>query len=204
MLTIQQAKQELKIAVQNNPGLWEQHSEVAAGNARRIAEKVPGMDPEKAYIMGLLHDIGRRVGVTGMRHIVDGYQYLLGIGQREIARICITHSYPIKDPKLFAGKQDCTPEEEALVRQVLESREYDDYDRLIQLCDAISLPTGPCIMEKRFVDVVMRHGMEAFTADKWKAYYALKKHFDTLCGCNIYTLLPGIMENSVENLILNL
>lgn len=201
MLTIQQAKQELKIAVQNNPGPWQQHCEVAADNARRIAEKVPGMDAEKAYILGLLHDIGRRVGVTGMRHTVDGYRYLVSIGEESLARVCITHSYPIKDHDLYAGKQDCTPEENALVRQVLEERDYDDYDRLIQLCDAISLPEGPCIMEKRFVDVVMRHGMEAFTADKWKAYYALKKHFDTLCGCNIYTLLPGVIENSMTNLI---
>lgn len=200
MLTMEQAMHELKIAVANNPGPWEQHSEVAADNARRIAEKVPGMDADKAYIMGLLHDIGRRQGVTGMRHIVDGYQYLRSIGQNEIAPICITHSYPIKDPAMFAGKHDCTPEETGLVRQVLENREYDDYDRLIQLCDAISLPAGACIMEKRFVDVVMRHGMESFTVDKWKKYMELKKHFDTLCGCNIYTLLPDIMENSMTDL----
>ena len=201
MLTIEQAKQELKLAVQNNPGPWEQHSLVTADNAMRIAEKIPGMDPEKAYIMGLLHDIGRREGITGMRHIVDGYRYLISIGEEEIAPICITHSYPIKDPKLFAGKQDCTPEEIALVRQVLENREYDDYDRLIQLCDAISLPNGACIMEKRFVDVVMRHGMYAFTVEQWRKYMEIKKYFDTLCGCNIYTLLPGIMENSMGNLI---
>lgn len=201
MLTVEQAMQELKIAVQNNPGPWEQHSLVAAENAKRIAEKVPGMDPEKAYIMGLLHDIGRRVGVTGMRHIVDGYRYMMELGETDIATICITHSYPIQDPELFAGKHDCTPEEKSLICRVLESRTYDDYDRLIQLCDAISLPEGACIMEKRFVDVAMRHGMESFTVDKWRAYYQIKEHFDRLCGCNIYTLLPGIVENSMGNLI---
>ena len=201
MLTIEQAKQELKIAAENNPGPWEQHSLAAADNARRIAEKVPGMDPEKAYVMGLLHDIGRRVGVTGMRHVVDGYNYLLSIGEEEIAPVCITHSYPIKAPEMFAGKHDCTPEEELLIHHVVVDRAYDDYDRLIQLCDAISLPTGACIMEKRFVDVVMRHGMDSFSTEKWKAYFDLKKYFDTLCGCNIYTLLPDIVENSLENLI---
>ena len=201
MLTIEQAMQELKIAVQNNPGPWEQHSLVAADNARIIAEKVPGMDAEKAYVMGLLHDIGRRVGVTGMRHIVDGYNYLLSIGQTELAPICITHSYPIKDPELFAGKKDCTAEEKELVQAVLDNRAYDDYDRLIQLCDAISLPTGACIMEKRFVDVVMRHGMFAYTVDKWKKYIEIKKYFDSLCGCNIYSLLPGLFENSMEDLM---
>ena len=77
MITIEQAQNELNMAVRNNPGPWEQHSLVTADNARRIAEKVPGMDPEKAYIMGLLHDIGRREGVTGMLHLIDGYDYLM-------------------------------------------------------------------------------------------------------------------------------
>lgn len=201
MLTVQQAKYELEIAVRNNPGPWEQHSLSSAENARLIAEKVPGMDPEKAYVMGLLHDIGRRVGVTGMRHIVDGYRYLLSIDEIEIAPVCITHSYPIKDPEMFAGKHDCTAEEKELVRKVLESREYDDYDRLIQLCDAISLPNGACIMEKRFVDVVMRHGMFACTVDKWKKYMEIKAHFDDLCGCDIYSLLPNVYENSIVSLL---
>lgn len=200
MLTIEQAKEELRIAVQNNPGPWEQHSLVSADNAMRIAEKA-GMEPEKAYIMGLMHDIGRRVGVTGMRHIVDGYRYLMEIGQPEIAPVCITHSYPIKDPDMFAGKHDCTEEEKKLVADILKNKEYDDYDRLIQLCDAISLPEGACIMEKRFVDVVLRHGMDSFTIEKWRAYLELKKYFDSLCGCDIYTLLPGIIENSMTNLI---
>ena len=72
MLSIAEARQELKTAAYMNPGPWEQHSEVTAENARRIAQKVPGMNPEKAYVMGLLHDIGRREGVTGMRHLMDG------------------------------------------------------------------------------------------------------------------------------------
>ena len=200
MLTIEQAREELKLAAQRNPGPWEQHSLVAADNARRIAEKVSGMDAEKAYILGLLHDIGRREGITGMRHTVDGYRYLLEIGQPELAPVCITHSYPVCDPQLFAGKDDCTTEERMLIAEVLSSREYDDYDLLIQLCDAISLPEGACIMEKRFVDVLMRHGMNSFNKGKWEAYYRIKNHFDSLCGCNIYTLLPGIVENTFENL----
>ena len=201
MLTIEEAKRELKIAVQNNPGPWEQHSLVAADNARRIAEKTPGMDPERACVAGLLHDIGRRAGITGMRHIVDGYTYLISIGQTELAPICITHSYPIKDPEMFAGKHDCTPAEKKLVKKILESREYDDYDRLIQLCDAISLPSGACIMEKRFVDVVLRHGIDSFSVEKWKKYIEIKKYFDTLCGCDIYTLLPRVFENSMTDLL---
>ena len=83
----------------------------------------------------------------------------------------------------------------------LKNKEYNNYDTLIQLCDAISLPNGACIMEKRFVDVALRHGLPDFTMDKWKAYMNIKKYFDTLCNCNIYTLLPNILENSSTSLI---
>ena len=72
---------------------------------------------------------------------------------------------------------------------------------LSQLCDAISLPNGACIMEKRLVDVALRHGLPDFTLDKWKAFMNTKKHFDELCGCNIYTLLPNVLENSSVNLV---
>ena len=200
MLTIEEAKRELEIAVQNNPGPWEQHSLVTADNARAIAERVPGMNPEKAYIMGLLHDIGRREGVTGMRHVIDGYDYLMSLGQPELAAICLTHSYATQNAEHFEGKHDCTPEQTAFIQNFLETHEYDDYDKLIQLCDAISLPAGACIMEKRFVDVALRYGVQDYTLQRWRAYIRWKKYFDDLCGCDLYTLLPGVYENSIANL----
>lgn len=200
MLTVEQAKRELEIAVQNNPGPWEQHSLVAADNARRIAEKA-GMDSEKAYVMGLLHDIGRRVGVTGMLHLIDGYDYMMSLGEPELAAICLTHSFAAKNVEYFEGKHDCSPAQKAFIKEFLDNHEYDDYDKLIQLCDAVSLPEGACIMEKRFVDVALRHGIQAYTTKRWRAYLGLKKYFDSLCGCDIYTLLPGVVENSMVNLI---
>ena len=200
MLTIEQAKRELNIAVQNNPGPWEQHSLVTADNAMRIAEKA-GMDPAKAYIMGLMHDIGRREGVTGMRHVIDGYTYMMELGEPELAVICLTHSFASQNVEHFEGKHDCTSEQKAFIKAFVENREYDDYDKLIQLCDALSLPTGACLVEKRFVDVALRYGVQDYTTTRWRAFLGLKKYFDNLCGCNIYTLLPGIIENSMTNLI---
>ena len=166
MLTIEQAKKELQIAVQNNPGPWEQHSLVTADNACRIAEKVPGMDSQKAYLMGLLHDIGRREGVTGMRHLIDGYNHMMGLKEPEIARICLTHSFASQNVEHFEGKHDCTADQKNFIKNFVENRVYDNYDKLIQLCDAISLPEGACIMEKRFVDVALRYGVRKYTTTR--------------------------------------
>ena len=201
MLTPDNARKELELAAQLNPGPWEQHSISVANNARLIAVQVPNMDSDRAYVMGLMHDIGRRAGVTGIRHIFDGYDYMMSLNEPKIARICLTHSFPIKDVRTFFGKYDCTQEQLEFLRDFLDRLEFDDYDILIQLCDAISLPNGACIMEKRFIDVALRHGLPDFTVDKWKAFMRTKKHFDQLCRCNVYDILPNVLENSSVNLV---
>jgi hypothetical protein len=71
-------------------------------------------------------------------------------------------------------------------------------DRLIQLCDSISMFHGAVLMEKRLIDVVMRHGLPEWTLRKWNEYFSLKQHFDSLAKCNIYALLPDIVENTFE------
>lgn len=57
------AERELKIAAAMNHGPWEDHSRNVARAAQRIAARCPEMNSEKAYVCGLLHDIGRRTGM---------------------------------------------------------------------------------------------------------------------------------------------
>ena len=201
MLTTEQAREELREALRRNPGKWGAHSDSVANNARLIAEKTGTLDPRKAWILGLMHDIGRRAGVTGMAHTLDGYDYMMALGEPEIARVCLTHSFPVRDIGTFFGKVDVTPERVEFLDCFLKETEYDDYDRLIQLCDAMSLPEGACIMEKRLIDVALRYGFPEGTLEKWTAFLNLKKYFDRLCGCCIYDLLPNVMENSCIDLI---
>lgn len=51
-----------------NPGPWGRHCLTAAYCAEKIAGACGNMDTEKVYILGLLHDIGRKFGV---RHAVS-------------------------------------------------------------------------------------------------------------------------------------
>lgn len=201
MLTIQQANEQLQTAYQKNPGPWVEHSRSVAENARRIAEHTDCIDPDTSYTMGLLHDIGRAAGVSGIRHIFDGYDRMIALGQPTIARICLTHSFPLKNIRAFQGSFDCSEQQLAFLQRFLDSCSYDNYDRLIQLCDALSLPSGACILEKRLVDVALRHGINDLSLEKWSAFLQLKQHFDRLCRCNLYTLLPNVLENSSVDLI---
>ena len=71
---------------------WVQHSRNVGIAARNIAGRVSGLDPDKAYTLGLLHDIGRRVGVVGVvRHVWEGYRYCMENWWDEVARVCICH-----------------------------------------------------------------------------------------------------------------
>lgn len=37
------------------------------------------MEADKAYVIGLLHDIGRRVGVVNIpKHVYEGYRFCMG------------------------------------------------------------------------------------------------------------------------------
>lgn len=68
--TREEAEALLREAEQCNPGPWGDHSRTAAHCAEAIAAHCPGLDPDKAYILGLLHDIGRRFGVRHLGHCV--------------------------------------------------------------------------------------------------------------------------------------
>jgi putative nucleotidyltransferase with HDIG domain len=183
-------------AASRNLGPWVQHSLYVAQAARLLAEQIPGLDPDTAERLGLCHDIGRRAGVTDMRHVLDGYTYLTQLGFDGAARICLTHSFPVKNIHAGAGQWDCSAEELHFLEGLLEKVEYNGYDRLIQLCDALALPTGYCLIEKRLVDVALRHGTNPYTIDKWKAFFAIQKEFEAVIGQSIYTFLPGVIDNT--------
>ena len=89
----------------------------------------------------------------------------------------------------YNGQNDCSEEETTFIASFIDSVEYDDYDRLIQLCDAISFSNGPTYVEKRLVDVVLRRGFNDLTIPKWKAFLELRTYFDEKTGTDIYKLL---------------
>src|SRR5512136_110270 len=133
-----QAEQWLQEAGVLNPGPWVAHSRYVAEAAQIIATRLPSLEPEVAYILGLLHDIGRRAGVTGMRHVLDGYRFLSGEGFPDAARICLTHSFPNRRVEEIFGEWDCSADELAFIAAYLARSELTAYDRLIVLCDSLA------------------------------------------------------------------
>ena len=201
--TVERAEGYFKDASELVPGPWVMHCQHVAEAARRIAAAHPELDAEVAYILGLLHDIGYRGGfkVPPVRHLLDGYSFLRDEGFDGAARVCLTHSFPapIRCVDAFASPWDCAPEERQLVQDFVDGIEYTTYDRLIQLCDCLGEATGFCLIEKRLVDVALRHGFNAWTIEKWRAFLGLKREFDEAIGTSIYRLLPGVVENTFRS-----
>ena len=194
--SLEEAAQMMAEAERKNPGPWVRHSTFTAEAAKAIASRLPALDPSTAYILGYLHDIGRREGITGMRHVIDGYVYLMEQGFDDAARICLTHAFPLKKIYAVSGEWDCSQEDFDLANDLLSKIDYTAYDRLIQLCDAVALPTGFCLIEKRMIDVALRYGVNGYTIERWKAHLEVQKEFEQVIGQSIYQLLPGVVENT--------
>lgn len=192
----QNAELALKKAAESNPGAWVSHSRYVAEACKNIALHCKSLSAEQAYLFGLLHDIGRYAGVSSEKHLIDGYRYCMERGWEKAAQICISHAFMIQDINTSIGRFDVSKEDYLFMKEFVANAVYDDYDRLVQLCDSLALPTGFCLLEKRFVDVTIRYGVHPSTIDRWKKILEIKAFFEKEAGCSLYTLLPGVIENS--------
>lgn len=190
------AERELVIAGQLNKGPWIKHSINVGLAAQIIAGKCSNLNPDKAYVLGLLHDIGRRYGISARRHSFDGYKFMMEKGWDEAARICLTHSFPVTDFDKEIGGNDMSEEESEFVRKYLNNISYDDYDKLLIVCDSIADAQGFCMLEKRFVNTTRRYGTFPFTVERWNATFEMKEYIEKQINCSIYDILPNVKETT--------
>lgn len=137
-------------------------------NAANLAYKIAGLcglDPNKAYVYALHHDIGRFETYDNKgdldvndrhRHPIVGYKILLSIGLPNEARVCVTHAFVGKLNK-YSKLYD--KDDNMLVNEIL-SQPFDDYDQLIQLVDEMSVLEGYSALETRFTRKVLEEGFK--------------------------------------------
>lgn len=182
--TREEAMRLVRDGVVCNPGSWGKHCLTAAHCAEKIARACGDMDPEKAFILGLLHDIGRKFGVRHLGHVSDGYTYMKSLGYDEATKICLTHSFNNHTVDEYVGKFDVSAEELMLIKTELDKVVYDEYDWLIQLCDSLAGAEGVLDIEERMGDVKKRYG--SYPQDKWDSNIRLLHYFEKKMNKNIY------------------
>ena len=172
-----------------NDGGWIVHSLAVGTAAERIAALVDGLDAERAFALGALHDIGRRFGEMGMNHVILGYRFLLAQGDTEAAEICLTHSFPVQEITAVNGGWDLAAEDYAFLDSFLQTRTYTLYDRLIQLCDAMATGDGIVAIERRMMDIMLRYGIDETSLPRWRTLFAMKEDFERRMGCSVESVL---------------
>lgn len=202
------AKELLEWAYEQNPGPWFEHSlHVAHATENIIIELIKNgynLDADIAYNAALLHDIGRYKGFTkSVIHSYDGYMYMNDLGYTGNAVICVTHSFPCKNEHIdIAAEWSLVPDHmrSRLVEILNEHCNYDLYNKVITLCDALADAGGFTTLERRLISVGLRHGTTSHTSLHWKGFYAIKKELEALMGKSIYTVLPDVEKSIYEDI----
>ncbi len=87
----------------------------------------------------------------------------------------------IQDIATSIGVFDVSDEDYLFMKEFVANAVYDDYDHLVQLCDALAMPTGFCLLEKRFVDVTIRYGVHTATNRQVEKDYETSNGFFGNC-----------------------
>ena len=183
----------LKEGAAKNPGPWKEHSHAVAEAAEKLALAVnqncgkEKMNPNLAYIYGLLHDIGRQEGFCYIAHVYKGYHFMMSFGYKNVARICLTHSFQRQIMDDWFGTVDLPQEKMNEIENLLGAIQYDDYDRMIQLLDSICAADGTKNLELRIADIKSRYG--SYPQGKKDKNFKLKEYFEKLAGKNIYNVI---------------
>jgi hypothetical protein len=82
-----------------------------------------------------------------------------------------------------------------LVEILNEHSQYDLYNKVVTLCDALADADGFTTLEKRLVSVGLRHGTNSHTSLHWKGFYEIKKELETLLEKSIYAFLPEVEKS---------
>lgn len=178
---------------------WILHS-ICVGNAAGVIAKALQLDEDYAKTLGFIHDIGKMVSYEPngvFMHEVYGYKFIQSLGYgEEYAGICIKHSFLNHDIDCVATDKEEVNKKDPhyeFVKNYIKN-EYTIYDKIINLCD-LMCTNKVLTVDKRMLDLLVRHGVYKTTHYHIEQTLQLKEYFDTLLGHNLYDLFPEIKEN---------
>lgn len=172
-------------------GISRRHYLRVAENAKLIASKTAYLNPEKAYILGLLHDYGECVvyGNNSLFHGTTGYDEMMKLGYDEVAKVCLTHSFFCED--IDPDEYLSYPRDEILrAADYIKKHPLDDYDKLIQVSDLMVKRDKNTNISDRLDFVAAKYHVSSDVIKRKKlSALNLKNYFDNLCGQDIYQIV---------------
>jgi putative nucleotidyltransferase with HDIG domain len=172
------------------------HSLMTARAAGAIAEIIPELDPERAYVSGLFHDVGKFYLAKSRKykHPRNGYE-LMKNKNIDLANICISHPFPIFNHFEYIKyycKNDI--EEASSIADILAGISEDDiYVRLIQFCDKVSEPGGYINLSTKFKKYAEKYKASTeLISPNHEGLVKVKEMLDCKAGHDVYSVLQDI------------
>ena len=167
------------------------HTQGVAFASRAIAGNIKGLNPETAYICGLLHDYGKKYNEKkiGQFHGLVGYKELMSLGWERPARTCLTHTFPEKN--IILDDYPSYPQKDLLEAQkILNDVVFDEYDRIVQFADRLFEGLSMIPFEERAKAIGKRYGLKQDIVQKLiNTGQALKEELSGLCEKDVYEIL---------------
>ena len=187
-----------EISMGRNPKTWytyHNHVYGVAQIAKKIAAKISTMDPDRLYVMGLLHDICRTEDDRLQRfHGILGYEKLLQIDS-EVARACLLHTFPWNTLSPYAECEKLffyNEQDYLLTSNFIKNNPPKEEDYLIQLCDGLANKNGFVTIEQRAQEIMERHKrLHIAGFMNVEKVNELKRYFDNKIHGNIYDLFTN-------------
>lgn len=174
-----------------NKSNWLAHSLQVAKLCSIIAKKC-GLDDEKAFRLGILHDYGRKYD-HGIKHIMIGFEKLFDLGYYEESIACLTHSflnvnilaiYAPSNSYVIDENKNAIPVDDSITHndmyRFLSTYSYSDYDRILNIADLMATEEGIVAPKERILDIEKRRGMKL---EQSKREFFLLQLFDTIVWC---------------------
>lgn len=171
------------------------HSSMVAKAAYVIASETNGaIDPDKAHMAGILHDIGKLyIGSQSEKymHPLIGYELMMKNNNSEMAAICISHPFPVFDA--FRYINDYCDNNNVIankIAEILKTIKITPLIKLIQFADKISGLDSYMTFEDKFKWYIEKYNVspESLTIN-YAAFNGIKNELDTAVNGDIYKLL---------------
>jgi hypothetical protein len=164
--------------------------------AYKIASLSRGViDPYLAHTYGLFHDVGKlfiKDKKKRYMHPLVGYRKMMAMGDKDIAKICITHPFPIFDMhEYIEGYCGDDFQTASKIKEILKDMSSDIYVELIQICDKMAGLGKYTTIEEKYEYYLKNYktiGIE-ITQRNYDSWLNIKNKIEKIINTDIYEVL---------------
>lgn len=154
-----------------NTSSWITHSLNVGITASVLATGLQNVEPKKAFVLGILHDIGRKFK-TDMQHTIFGYEYLVNKGYTSEAKVCLTHSHihgercANNEPAVpgWSCENGVSTWDESVetddLTKFLKTTTYNSYDSILNIADLMATDSAILPVYDRIQEIKSRRKID--------------------------------------------